>query len=43
MTVSIRRSAPNRPACASGYSAFLIRKADVRGDEMDELAYIIDI
>jgi hypothetical protein len=36
-------NAPNRPACANGYSAFLIRNADVRGDEMDEFAYIIDI
>jgi hypothetical protein len=32
------------PACANGYNAFLIRNADVRGDEMDEFAYyVIDI
>ena len=28
------------PACTNGYSAFLIRNANVRGDEMDEFAYV---
>jgi len=40
---SLSPSAPNRPACANGYSTFLIRNADVWGDEMDEFVYIIDI
>jgi hypothetical protein len=35
--------APSKPASANEYSAFLIRNAYARGDEMNEFAYAIGI